>query len=71
MLNMSDKLDGLKVARSAKCRNTSDEAILVSFNIDYTGLTVKDVLNKAAGMDTIAGQRAWEKMTADEIKEKV
>lgn len=64
-------LGEMKVAHAAKCRNTSGESIMQHFTIDYTGCTLGEVLLKAVSSDVISGQRAWEKMTPDELREKV
>jgi len=64
-------LGDMKVAHAAKCRNTSGESIMCHFTIDYTGCTLNEILLKAVSSDTISGQRAWEKMSPTELREKV
>ena len=74
MENITDKntvLGSIKMPHAAKCRNTSGESIMCHFTIDYTGCTLNEVLLKAVSSDTISGQRAWEKMTPEELSEKV
>jgi hypothetical protein len=71
MLNLSDKLDGLKVPRSADCRTNNGGQVHVNYTLDFTGLVLRDVLVKAGGGYNISGQAQWGKMTAEEIKEKV
>lgn len=71
MLSMSDKLDGLKIQRSADCRTNNGGQVHVNYTLDFTGLTVRDVLVKAGGGYNISGQAQWGKMTGDEIKETV
>ena len=64
-------LGNVKMDHAAKCRNTSGESIMCHFTIDYTGCTLNEILLKAVSTDTISGQRAWEKMTPEELKKSV
>ena len=74
MENITNKnmvLGSIKMAHAAKCRNTSGESIMCHFTIDYSSCSLNEVLLKAVSSDTISGQRAWEKMSPEELNEKV
>jgi len=70
-ITTSDRLGIIKVERAAKCRTSSGDSISVSFTIDYTGCSVGDLVEWATSTKVIAGQRAWEKYSPSELKEKV
>jgi len=70
-ITINDKLGVVKVERAARCRTNIGDSVSVSFTIDYMGCTVADIVEWATSTKVIAGQRAWEKYSPSELKEKV
>ena len=62
-IKRTDIIDGLKVARAAKCRTVSGDSYQVQFTIDFSGCTIGDLIEWSTSTKVIAGQRAWEKYT--------
>ena len=64
-------IDNLVIDHNASFRNTTETSVPCKITIDYTGCTLGELASWANGNRAIAGQRAFESMSADEIRSSV
>jgi hypothetical protein len=60
-------IDGIMVTTTRSCRTSNGSSHSFTFTLDYTGVTVADLIKWGTSNRVIAGQRVWEKMTKAEL----
>jgi hypothetical protein len=66
-ISMDSKIEGLMVETTRSCRNKAGGSTSATFKVDFTGCTVRQVLDWATSSRVISGQRVWEKMNSEQI----
>lgn len=72
MANINDKIDnGITIKTTRSCRNSSGGSTNLTITVDYSGCTIKEVLDWATSSRIISGQRVWATMSDKQLLDTV